>query len=91
MASIAHVLDAAGLKDLNKSEQVKPSDMLRFGMGIGISLGASGLLGTLGDDSRRKTHEGDEQGRLKTRGAHDRQLSDVEEVPPEPLVVKVGF
>lgn len=85
MASIAQVLDAAGLKDLNKSQQVNLSDMLRFGMGIGISLGASGLLGTLGDDSRREKHEGGGQGKLKTPGAR------VEEVPPGPLVVKVGF
>lgn len=65
--------------------------MLRFGMGVGISLGASGLLGILGDDSRRETHEGDGQSRPKTPGAHVGQLSGVEEVPPGPLVVKVSF
>ncbi|CAB1102997.1 unnamed protein product [Ectocarpus sp. CCAP 1310/34] len=43
-ASISQALKDAGLND---GRTVKPSDMLRFGMGLGITLGANGLLGEL--------------------------------------------
>ena len=55
--------------------------MLRFGMGVGITLGASGLLEDLEDDSGKT--------RPRTSGENIGEPSTVDEVPLGPLVAKV--
>lgn len=50
-ASISQALADAGI---GEGRTVKPSDMLRFGMGLGITLGANGLLKDLGCGKVRK-------------------------------------
>lgn len=58
-ASIAQALSDAGL---NEGRPVKPSDMLRFGMGLGITLGANGLLTEIGGEGAAKGGAGGDTG-----------------------------
>lgn len=62
-ASIAQALADAGLTE---GSSVKPSDMLRFGMGLGITLGANGLLQELDGDGIG--HKGEQEGRGDENG-----------------------
>lgn len=88
-ASIAEALKEAGLSE---GRSVKPSDMLRFGMGLGITLGANGLLNELEGESGGGGAQGeDRRGRARRADADGgKEVAAGRETSLAPPVVKVG-
>lgn len=90
-ASISQALKDAGL---NEGRSVKPSDMLRFGMGLGITLGANGLLGELGGggENVEAGTTGGGSGNGRSRGWQGESIESTGGVEDSlaPPVVKVG-
>lgn len=91
-ASISQALKDAGL---NEGRSVKPSDMLRFGMGLGITLGANGLLGELDGSGKIGTAGADPGGgggaRSGPRNGEEIEGTGGVEASLAPPVVKVGL
>lgn len=91
-ASISQALKDAGL---NEGRSVKPSDMLRFGMGLGITLGANGLLGDLGGGggNGEAVSTGDDSGSGPSSGWQGEKIGATggAEDSLAPPVVKVCF
>lgn len=72
-----------------EGRSIKPSDMLRFGMGLGISLSAKGFLGELGDRSRQD-HQGEGMGILDDVNAQGKGIGTSErgaETSEKPLAI----
>lgn len=90
-ASISQALKDAGL---NEGRSVKPSDMLRFGMGLGITLGANGLLGELGGGGETGAAVGGagggNSGRSRGWQGESIEITGGAEASLAPPVVKVG-
>lgn len=87
-ASISQALKDAGL---NEGRSVKPSDMLRFGMGLGITLGANGLLGELGNGGGSGgSGDGNGSGRSQGWQGETIEMTGGAEASLAPPVVKVG-
>ena len=91
-ASISQALKDAGL---NEGRSVKPSDMLRFGMGLGITLGANGLLGELGGGGETGAAVGGagggNSGRSRGWQGESIEITGGAEASLAPPVVKVGI
>lgn len=87
-ASIAEALKEAGLSE---GRSVKPSDMLRFGMGLGITLGANGLLNELDSEGGGGSQGPEGRGRGMLADADGGQeVAAGRETSLAPPVVKVG-
>ena len=87
-ASIAEALKEAGLSE---GRSVKPSDMLRLGMGLGISLGANGLLNELDSEGGGGAQGADGRGRGRRADAGGGQeVAAGREASLAPPVVKVS-
>lgn len=69
---------------------MKPSDMLRFGMGLGITLGANGLLGELGGGDETGAAGDGNGGRSRRWQGEGIEVTGGAEASLAPPVVKVG-